>query len=212
MSFYRSSIFWIITIIFLPPLLVAIHYGFRIMTSVYKTDFGNGVVIYADDYVETGKWVFDCGYSRLISREPLPAPIAELEKYGSLTIGEMYYLSDADKASAKAAIRAITKLDGWYKKMLYLYSGLGENNDLNVHVFDLFGRHNGQAWALKVWQRLDSGKSSFMVIAEPYDPETYMDHSKVLQTAAKSCPVPQEGHHSAGTGDQRLFRPILITP
>lgn len=192
MSFYRSKTFWIATAIFSPLLLVASYYGFKMMTSVYKTDFGNGVVIYADDYVKTGRWVFDCDYSRLISREPLPIPVAELEQANKLTISDMYELSDANVKLAKVAIRAITAMPDWYKSLRYLYSSLDESSDLNTHVFDLLAKHDGQQWALRVRQNLDySGKSSFKVTAEPYDPETYMDYAKVLQAAAKSCPVPQ---------------------
>jgi len=192
LSFYRSKPFWIAIAIFSPLLLVASYYGFKLMTSKFKTDFGNGVVIYADDYVKTGRWVFDCEYSRLISREPLTAPIAELEGTGKLTISDMYSLKETDREQAKVAIRAITGIDGWYKKLRYLYSGLDENSDLNSHVFDLLARHDGRQWALKVRQRINyQGKSSFRITAEPYDPETYVDYGKALQAAAKSCPAPQ---------------------
>lgn len=192
MSFYRSKGFWIAFAIFSPLLWFGANYGIKVMTSVYKTDFGNGVVIYADDYVKTGRWVFDCEYSRLISRKPLPVPIAELEHAAKLTIGEMYALSDADAKLAKKAIRAITAIPNWYKSLRYLYSSLDEYSDLNTHVFDLLAKHEGQQWALRVRQNIDyNGKSSFKITAEPYDPETYMDYAKALQAAAKSCPVPQ---------------------
>lgn len=161
------------------------------MTSVYKTDFGNGVVIYADDYVSTGKWVYDCQYSRLISRQPLPPPVAELEQTGKLTIGDMYSLGPAVEAQATEAIRAITGIQGWYKKLHYVYSSLNENSDIAAQVFDFFGRHNGQAWAFAVRHRLYQGESIFKITAKPYDTETYMDHSRMLQAAAKSCPVVQ---------------------
>lgn len=192
LSFRRSKAFWIAAVIFFLALLVASYYGFKAMTSIYKTDLGNGVVIYADSYVKTGRWVFDCEYSRLISRQPLPAPIAELEKANKLTIGDMYALSDAEEKLAKAAIRAVTAIPGWYKSLRYLYSSLDEYSDLNTHVFDLLAKHDDQQWALRVRQNVDySGKSSFEVTAEPYDPETYMDYAKGLQSAAKSCPTPQ---------------------
>ena len=191
MNFYRSKNFWAATIIFSPLLLVAANYGLKIMTSIYKQDYGNGVVVYADDFVKTGKWVFDCSNSRLISRQPLPAPLAELEEFGRLTIGNMHYLKTTDREQAKVAIRAITGLEGWYDKLSYRYSHLSENSDLNLHIFDFLARYDGRPWALNVWQWLDQGKSSFKVTAEPYDPETYMDYARSLQAAAKSCPVPQ---------------------
>ncbi|SFP76277.1 hypothetical protein SAMN03159489_01625 [Pseudomonas sp. NFPP07] len=192
MSFYRSKPFWIAIAIFSPLLLVASYYGFKLMTSIYKTDFGNGVVIYADDYVKTGRWVFDCEYSRLISREPLPVPLSELENAGKLTIGNMFFLKDSDKEPAKEALRAITGIRDWYKSLRYLYSSLDEYSDLNTHVFDLLAKHDGRQWALRVRQNVDyRGESSFKVTAEPYDSETYVDYAKALQAAAKSCPVPQ---------------------
>ncbi len=192
MIFYRNKGFWIAFTIFFPPLLVAGYYGLKVMTSVYKTDMGNGVVIYADDYVKTGHWVFDCEYSRLISRKPLPVPIAELERTGKLTIGNMFALSDADKKLAREVIRAVTTMPDWYKSLSYRYSVLGESSDLNSHTFDLIASHNGRKWGLEVWQEIGSnGESSFDITAEPYDPETYVDYAKALQAAARSCSVPQ---------------------
>lgn len=162
------------------------------MTSVYKKDLGNGVVIYADDYVKSGHWVFDCEYRRLISREPLPAPIAELDRANKLTIGDMYALNDADEKLAKVAIRSITAIPDWHKSLRYRYSVLSENSELNSHVFYLLTKYNGKAWALRVWQEIGyDGKSSFDITAEPYDPATYVDHAKALQAAVKSCPAPQ---------------------
>ena len=63
MSFYRSKGFWIASVIFAPLLLAGVNYGVKVMTSVFKKDLGNGVVIYADDYVKTGRWIFDCEVS-----------------------------------------------------------------------------------------------------------------------------------------------------
>ncbi|MGN7742635.1 hypothetical protein ACTJKT_21985 [Pseudomonas sp. 22526] len=192
MSFYRSKTFWIATAIFSSLLLVASYYGFKMMTSVYKTDMGNGVVIYADDYVKTSRWVFHCGRTRLISRQPLPVPVTELKRANKLTIGDMYTLSDADEKLAKVAIRAVTAMPDWYKSLSYYSSVLDENSDLNSHVFDLLAKHEGRQWILKVWQEIEyDGESSFDITAEPYDPETYVDYAKALQAAAKSCPVPQ---------------------
>ena len=192
MSFYQNKNLWAVIILFSPLLMVAANYGLKIMTSVYNRDFGNGVVVYADDFVKTGKWVFDCSNSRLISRQPLVAPLAEIVESGELTIGGMYYLSDADKAQAKLAIKAITGIEDWYKKLSYRYSYVGSDSNLSLHAFDLLAWHEGRRWALNVDQWLDSeNRSSFEIIAEAYDPETYMDYAKSLQAAAKSCPVPQ---------------------
>lgn len=192
MSFCRSKIFWVTVAIFFPLLVATSRYGFKVMTSVYKTDMGNGVVIYADDFVKTGRWVFHCGRSRLISREPLPIPTADLELTNKLTIGKMYALGSADEKIAKVVARAITTTPGWYKSLSYRYSILSENSDLNSHIFGMLAIHYGRKWVLKVWQWIDSkSASSFEVTAEPYNPETYVDYARELQVAVKSCPVLQ---------------------
>ena len=192
MNFYRSKGFWIAFAIFSPLLLITANYGIKVMTSVYKKDLGNGVVIYADDYVKTGLWVFDCEYSRLISREPLPVPVAALKRTGKITIGNMYTLSDTDEKLAKEVIKAVTAMPDWYRNLRYRYSVLGENSDLNSHTFDLIASHDGRKWGLEIWQEIGyDGESSFDITAEPYDPETYVDYAKALQAAARSCPDPQ---------------------
>lgn len=192
MNFRQNKGLWIAIATFSLLLLFWGYHELKAMTSVYKQDFGNGVIVYADKYVNTGRWVFDCDYSRLISREPLPVPVSELESAGKLTIGNMFYLKDTDKQPAEQALKAITGVPGWYKQLRYLYSALNESSELDGHDFDLITQHDGRAWALRVSQWVGSdGKSSFKVTAEPYDSETYVDYVKALQAAAKSCPAPQ---------------------
>lgn len=191
MSFRQNKGRLFALIVALGVLLVVGNYGFKIMTSVYKQDYGNGVVVYADDYVKTGRWVFDCGYSRLISRQPLPVPLAELEATGKLTIGSAY-LKEEDEQPAREALRAITGVRDWYRGLRYLYSGLDETSDLSMHFFDLIAEHGGRSWALKVIQSIRSGgKSVFTVTTQPYDPATYVDYNRALQDASTSCPVRQ---------------------
>ncbi|MOA15847.1 hypothetical protein D3C78_1360300 [compost metagenome] len=104
----------------------------------------------------------------------------------------MYALNDADKISAEEAIRAVAGISGWYKGLRYLYSGLDESSKLRYHTFYLLARHAGRSWAMEVDQSIGyDGKSRFKITAAPYDPETYVDHAKALQAAAKSCPAPQ---------------------
>jgi hypothetical protein len=90
------------------------------MTSAYKKDLGNGVAIYADDYVKTGNWVFDCEYRRLISRDPLPVPTKEISSTKSFATGKMYDLSDTDKSLAKEVIRDLIKKPDWYMGLRHL--------------------------------------------------------------------------------------------
>lgn len=176
----------------LPAILMASQYGFLKLKSIYKTDQGNGVVIHADEYVNSGKWVFHCGTLRIISREPLPAPIRQIGQIEKMTLGTMYYPSKAEEEQARSAIRAITSIDGWYHKVLYRYSSLDEEGRIMAHNYDLIARHNGQLWALNVSQWLGNNNSfRFKIRVEPYDPDTYMDHARMLRAAAKSCPISQ---------------------
>ncbi|WP_371369018.1 hypothetical protein ACA097_05595 [Pseudomonas sp. QL9] len=192
MSFRQNRRFWTALAIISPLLLIFGNYKLNTMMSEFKQDFGNGVVVYADKYVKTGRWVFDCNNSRLISREPLPAPISELESAKELAIGNMFYLNSSDQQRSQEVLRAIVGMPGWYKNLRYLYSALDEDSDLNSHMFYFVTQYAGQPWAVEVDQSIGhNGKSSFEVTARPYAPETYVDYTKALQAAAKSCPAPQ---------------------
>ncbi|MCU1734860.1 MULTISPECIES: hypothetical protein [unclassified Pseudomonas] len=178
--------------VFTPFLLLGVDYGIRVLTSVYKTDLGNGVVIYGDEYVKSGLWVFDCKYSRVISRERLPVPLAELSALDDVAIGEMNYLSRRDAGSVKEAIRAIIERPEWYGNLQYAYSGVGESSEIWSHKFFLLTDHAGFKWALEVDQILRLSRTyRFFVTARPYSPETYVDYTKAFEAAVKSCPAPQ---------------------
>lgn len=192
MSFRQSKIFWLSLATSLPLITAGIYYGIKTMTSIYNKDLGNGVVIYADDYVKTGKWVFDCKYRRLISRIPLPAPLDELKSTEKFTTRNMYTLSGTEKKTAKELIEKTTKSPNWYRDLKYLYSVLNDYSDIDSHVFYLITSHSGIAWAIEVDQSIEhDGKSEFKISATPYNPETYVDYAKALQAAVKSCPAPQ---------------------
>lgn len=189
---YRSKGFWIALVISFSILLMTARYGIKVMTSVYKTDMGNGVVIYADDYVKTGHWVFDCGYSRLISRQPLPVPLQEIRSAYNIRIGKMYDLNDTDNALAKEVIRDLMRNPDWYKGLSYLYSGLDESSNLRYHSYYLFTKHLDRTWPIELDQSIGyDGKSEFQITARPYDPKTYVDYRTALWAAANSCPVLQ---------------------
>lgn len=188
MSFYRSKLFWIAATASLLPG----YCGFKMMTSEYNSDFGNGVVIYADDFVKTGLWVFHCGGSRLISRDPLPVPYSELESTEKFAIWDGY-LKEADKQPAKEALAAITSTPNWHSALRYRFSALDENSFLSSHGFDLIAEYAGRLWAVDVDQSISYyGKSEgFTLHIMPYDPETYEDYDKAFQAAIKSCAAPQ---------------------
>lgn len=168
------------------------YHEIKFMKNAYKQDFGNGVIVYADEYVKTGNWVFDCKNSRLISRTPLPAPLTELESAKKFIIGNMFYLKEPDKKIARDALSAATEGHDWYKSLRYLYSALDEDSNLNSHMFYLITQHADRTWAVEVDQLIDhDGRSRFKLYATPYDAETYVDYAKALQAAQKSCPKPQ---------------------
>lgn len=157
------------------------------MTSIYKTDFGNGTVIYADKYVQSGKWAYDCKTTRLVSRAPIPFPVAGLEEKGKLDISTSG-LFGADADTAKAVIRAVTQKDNWYSALAYLYSSLNEYSDLNAHYFGMVAEREGTAWAITVRQNDDfEGGSKFTISAKAHNPDDHIDHKKALTLAAGSC-------------------------
>jgi len=163
------------------------YFGYQKMTSIYKTDFGNGTVIYADKYVQSGQWAYDCKTTRLVSREPIPFPMAALEAKGKLDISTSG-LFGADADAAKAVIRAITAKDNWYGALAYLYSSLNEYSDLNGHYFGMVTGYAGATWAITVRQNDDfEGGSKFTISAKPHNPADYIDHKIALTLAADSC-------------------------
>lgn len=190
MNFFRNRALWAAIIASSPLLILAGVYGYSMATSVYKTDFGNGMVIYGDSYVKSGRWVFDCKRSLVINRERehLPVPFKELAEQERIRVGKTY----RDSASVKDAIRSITASPEWFRGLTYVYSGLGESGGINVHKFFLLAEHEGVMWALEVYQFISLiGKSRFYVFGKRYDPETYVDYDKAFEAAVKSCPAPQ---------------------
>lgn len=192
MSSFPNRALWVVAALLAPFLLLGIDYGIKVLTSVYKKDLGNGVVIYGDEYVKSGLWVFDCRYSRVISRKRLPAPLMELSSLKKLNFGKMYYLDRRDVASAKEAIIAITSMPEWYKNLQYVYSGLGESSRIDGQKFFVVADHGGRRWAIEIYEAIRlSGDSRFTVTGRLYDPETYVDYSKAFKAAVMSCPAPQ---------------------
>lgn len=192
MSFYQNKFWWIAIAVIVPLLMLGINFGVKVKTSVYKTDFGNGMVIYADDYVNSGRWVFDCRYTRLISRERLPPPLEELSVMEAVPIGKMHFMDNLEAAFTKKAIEAITAKPGWYKNLQYVYSSLGEFTGIQRHKFFLVVDYAGHQWAVEVSQKLwSNGKYRFDLGGRRYDPETYVDYHKAFNAAVASCPGPQ---------------------
>lgn len=178
--------------IIVPLLMLGIDYGIKVMTSVYKKDFGNGMVIYADDYVNSGRWVFDCRYTRLISRERLPPPLEELSALEVVPVGKMYFMDNLEAAFTKKAIEAITTRPGWYSGLQYVHSSLGEFTGIRRHKFFLVADYAGHRWAVEASHNPKSnGKYRFNISGRRYDPETYVDYDKAFKAALTSCPAPQ---------------------
>ena len=192
LNLFQSKFLWAVVVVVLALLLVCGSYVFKAITSVYKTDLGNGVVLYADDYVNSGHWVFDCGYSRLVSRAPLPVPLDELNAGKKIAVGELKHLGRLDEPAAKEAISAIIARPEWYGSLEYVYSGVGERSEIWRHKFFGLADYAGIRWAIEVSQVLRlRGGAKFVVIGKPYDPETYVDYTKAFDAAVKSCPAPQ---------------------
>ena len=192
MSFFQSKKPWVAIAVFSPLVILLVNHGLKVIFSVYNTDLGNGVVIYGDEYVKSGRWVFDCKYSRAIGRERLPAPLSEIGDVKEFAFGQLLYFDGRDVASAKDAVVAVTSVPDWYKDLQYAYSGVGENSKIGIHKFFVVADYASRRWAIEVFQSLRSnGNSRFVLTGRPYDPETYVDYTKAFDAAVKSCPAPQ---------------------
>lgn len=180
----NNGVLIILTIVLGSTLLGIAYSGFKIMTSTYNLDYGNGVVIRADDYVNSGTWVFNCETGALVSRKTIPFPMKELEEKGQLTIGTSV-LSRDDEVPGKYALRAITSTRDWYKHLEYQSSSLGEDSELLAHKFNMIAEHEGRRWVLRVSQSLRG--PGFRVTITPYTEEEYEDHQGALVQASASC-------------------------
>lgn len=196
MSFHRSKKLWVLGVIFFPPLLLIGLYQLKVITSVYKTNSGISGFIYADRFVKTGEWVFDCDYARLIKREPISVPVTELEDVRNLPIKPVSY--GAFSEQEQAAITAITGSDGWQRGLRYLSSGFrsdllpGFDEYVNAHYFHRMDTYAGQQWELKVIQRINAKRPSrFELTIRPSHPNHYVDHDVALKRALTSCSVNQ---------------------
>lgn len=178
----------ILILISLLILAAIFYFWYPKMTSKYHTDFGNGVVIYADKYVNSGQWVYDCKTTRLISKQPLKFPVSDLEESGNLDINTARQLGE-ERENAKSAIKSVTSIKDWYKNLEYNYSALSQSDsEISAHVYSLIADHNGEEWAVFVDQGTDiEGNLQFKIRARIYDQEEFIDHKKALALAANSC-------------------------
>lgn len=187
MNFIRNN--KALAIVLLLTLITVLWFWYPKMTSKYYTDYGNGVIVYADKYVKSGNWVYDCVTTRLISREPLKFPVSALEEIGSVDISTARQLGD-EREEAKNVIKSVTAIKNWYSSLKYNYSSLKESSDINSHVYSLITEHNGDKWVVFVSHGSDvDGQVKFTIRAKKYDPENFIDHKKALALAAKSCGI-----------------------
>ncbi|WP_397449987.1 hypothetical protein [Pseudomonas sp. NA-150] len=190
MNFYLSKRLMKPISIIASLFLLANCYGFGDTSSAFKMDIGNGVTIDADHYVQTGKWVFDCSSSLLISREPIPVPINALTSSEKLAIINPL-LDEDDVLPAAKALETTTGVSDWYKNLKYRVSALGEDSKLMAHIFEMISTHEQRQWIIIVTQFFERGTSSLSLLIQPYNPVTHVNHNKALNAAIKSCPVPQ---------------------
>jgi len=177
---------------FLIALTTWVYLEHQAMTSKFNQDMGNGVVIYADKYVESGDWVFDCNYSRLISRSPLPPPLDHLKQEARPKPTSTYSLSPSDRATANEIIQKLTKESNWHSNLRYVFSTVSENSKLSQHLFNTTTEHENRTWVIYLFQAIENEEwSRFYIAAAPYAPETFIDYEKAMQQARASCPTPQ---------------------
>ncbi len=159
-------------------------------TTPFKLYNGMSGTTYAGQYVKTGKWVFDCNNGRLISRTPLPPPLAALRKI-KLPIESLmiHSLNSADRAVATQLINTLHPDD--YKSLRYRFSAQNDDSVVWQHNYYLIKHHAGRDWVIEINQFSWSKSDSFVAEAIPYDAAQYVDHPKAQSAAVVSCPAPQ---------------------
>lgn len=172
-----------------------IYYEVKFMTSAYKTEREHGIIIYADNYVKSGIWVYDCDFARLISRTPYPPPTEDPATAKEFNVGRgILHLRPEHRGPAAEAIAHLTAQPSWHLNLRYVFSGLDHRGDLSTHVFQTVIEHDGGKWGLHITQfypALDGSSRSYWVRIRPYDPDNHLDYDKAFKAALESCPVPQ---------------------
>lgn len=79
----------------------------------YTTDYGKGVTVYADRYVKSEEWVYNCKRSFLVSRVAKVFPSEHFESEGEVSIGPIW-LYPHRKIIAKAFIDAVITHNDWH--------------------------------------------------------------------------------------------------
>ncbi|MFK3773379.1 hypothetical protein [Pseudomonas sp. NPDC089406] len=174
----------------LAVLLTVANHWISYYTTPFKLDTGMSGVIYAGQYVKTSKWVFDCNNGRLISRTPLPPPLAALRKIKPPIESLMIHsLNSVDRAVATQLINTLHPDD--YENLRYRFSAQNDDSVVWQHNYYLIKHHAGRDWVIEIKQFSWSKSDSFLAEAIPYDAAQYVDHPKALSAAVVSCPAPQ---------------------
>ncbi|GAB7532689.1 hypothetical protein PS3A_51040 [Pseudomonas sp. 3A(2025)] len=161
---------------------------YLMMPTHYTTDMGNGVTVYADKYVNSGEWVYNCQKMYLVSRISRPFPVQHFLDNAILSKGHIW-LSPELKHSALALIETITEIPDWYRPLTYSVSGLGEDSSISYHSYWLITEFENRPWVISVGQphsRVD--RHDYYITAKPYDPATHRTYERAMSEALTSCP------------------------
>lgn len=157
----------------------------------YTTDYGNGVTVYADRYVNTGEWVYNCKRSFLVSRVAKVFPSEHFKSEGEISIGPIL-LYPHKELIAKAFISAVIADKDWHAKLEYVKTGIDETSSLSDHYFQFTTDYEGSLWTISVGHPHDLNRDNeYSITAKPYDPATHMTHESALRESRISCPKPQ---------------------
>jgi hypothetical protein len=173
-------------------LIIALGYIFlTFLPEHYTTDWGNGVIIHADKYVNSGEWIYNCKKSFLVSRIPRSPPTKEALR-GWQPSRLIESLAQGRKASTLSVINATTSKANWHHSLRYTFTGLYENSKISAHYFEMTAYHKAKLWTLQVRQLHAPDKDkAYSINASPFDPNRHKLHKELVEEARVSCPTPQ---------------------
>lgn len=157
----------------------------------YTTDLGNGVIIVADKYVNSGDWVYHCKNRYLTKRNPVPFPAQEFIEKGKVLPGSIL-LSPEKKAIAKSLIESLIKKENWHSKLQYSFSSINDQDNIQSHFFWLAMEYKNTPWIIWLRQSFASTRlGNYYISANPYDPVTHRSYERAISESLTSCPRPQ---------------------
>lgn len=157
----------------------------------YTTDWGNGVIIHADKYVNSGEWIYNCKQSFLVSKIPRSPPTEDALR-GWQPSALIESLPRDRKAATLELISATTSKKNWHHHLRYTFTGIYENSKISAHYFEMTTYHKANLWTLQVRQlHAPDEDKPYSINASLHNPNRHKPHNELVEEARLSCATPQ---------------------